>query len=241
MRITTRVGPAPHPRSRTSVPAARTVPVAARAAPRAALALAACAALARVGPAPADVAEGAAEGVADDGTGFEAAFERAFDEAYRDAVALGAAREAPAAAAGADASGEGGPDAILAVLDATARFGRGGAALPTESRVAVERLARRLAALERVLSVRVIGHADNVGTEEDNRVLSERRALHVADLFRERWPAVHALAVGAGESTPIADNATAAGRAENRRVEIQVIGIGRPEAYAADAPADAGP
>ena len=183
---------------------------------RAVRALLACAALACGAPA-----------LADDDASFGAAFERVFDEAYRDAVAL-------------DAPGEAGPDAILAVLDATARFGRGGAALPAESRAAVARLARRLAALERVLSVRVIGHADNVGTEEDNRVLSERRARHVAELFRERWPAVHALAVGAGESAPVADNATAAGRAANRRVEIQVIGIGRPEAYAAGGPGGPG-
>ena len=198
---------------------------------RAVRALLACAALSCGAPVLADdgIDREAGPGIApraDPGAGFEAAFERAFDEAYRDAAALGAG-----------ASGEAGPDAILAVLDATARFGRGGAALPAESRVAVERLARRLAALERVLSVRVIGHADNVGSEEDNRVLSERRARHVAELLRERWPAAHALAVGAGESAPVADNATAAGRAANRRVEIQVIGIGRPEAYAAGVPA----
>ena len=208
---------------------------------RAARALLACAALSCGGSVCA-AADATTDDPADDEAAFEAAFERAFDEAYRDAVALGATLEAPSgapstSATGADASGEAGPDAILAVLDATARFGRGGAALPAESRAAVERLARRLAALERVLSVRVIGHADNVGTEEDNRVLSERRARHVAELFRERWPAVHALAVGAGESAPVADNATAAGRAANRRVEIQVIGIGRPEAYAAGVPA----
>ena len=118
------------------------------------------------------------------------------------------------------------PQAVLTVLDASAQFGRGGAALAAEARVVVERLAERLAALERVLSVRVIGHADSVGEEADNLALSERRARSVANAFRERWPDVHTLAVGAGESAPIADNATESGRALNRRVEIQVIGIG---------------
>ena len=121
------------------------------------------------------------------------------------------------------------PEAVLTVLDARAQFGRGGAALAADARIVVERLARRLDVLERVLSVRVIGHADNVGDEADNLALSERRAHSVADAFRERWPDVHTLAVGAGESSPIADNATERGRSLNRRVEIQVIGIARAE------------
>ena len=134
---------------------------------------------------------------------------------------------APAGAARSDA------EAVLAVLDAEALFGRGGSALAAEARVVVDRLADRLDALERVLSVRVIGHADNVGDAADNLALSTRRAESIAAAFRARWPGVHTLALGAGETEPVADNATEAGRARNRRAEIQVIGIGRPEALEA--------
>ena len=142
--------------------------------------------------------------------------------------ASGAARPGAVASASETAPADG---VTLAVLDAEARFGRGGSALPAEARVIVERLAGRLAALERVLSVRVIGHADNVGEAADNLALSRRRAESVAVAFRERWPGVHTLAVGAGEAHPVASNDTEAGRARNRRVEIQVIGLGRPDDF----------
>ena len=69
----------------------------------------------------------------------------------------------------------------------------------------------------------VVGHTDSSGSDSYNQQLSERRAQAVrAELVRDGVPADRLSAAGRGESEPRADNATAAGRAQNRRVEILV-------------------
>lgn len=70
----------------------------------------------------------------------------------------------------------------------------------------------------------VVGHADSDGPDDYNQALSERRARSVADYLVRNGnlrPQRIALA-GYGESRPIASNATAAGKAANRRVEIVI-------------------
>jgi outer membrane protein OmpA-like peptidoglycan-associated protein len=67
------------------------------------------------------------------------------------------------------------------------------------------------------------GHTDDVGSKEHNLELSERRAASVRDYLVEQGvPAESVSARGFGESQPLASNETAAGRQENRRVEIVV-------------------
>ena len=69
----------------------------------------------------------------------------------------------------------------------------------------------------------VEGHTDSQGSETMNQDLSQRRAEAVRDyLISKGVDEDHVKAVGAGEADPIASNATAAGRATNRRVEIIV-------------------
>ncbi|WP_375737932.1 OmpA family protein [Pseudomonas boanensis] len=70
----------------------------------------------------------------------------------------------------------------------------------------------------------VTGHTDSVGSDAYNQKLSERRAQSVTDyLIRSGVPAGNFVGVtGAGESQPVADNATKDGRSQNRRVEIQI-------------------
>lgn len=71
--------------------------------------------------------------------------------------------------------------------------------------------------------VDVYGHTDNTGDDSYNLRLSERRALSVANYLSGQGADSRRFAVtGFGESRPIASNASAAGRAENRRVEIQL-------------------
>jgi OOP family OmpA-OmpF porin len=67
----------------------------------------------------------------------------------------------------------------------------------------------------------VIGHTDSIGSEAYNMKLSERRAQATADyLVGKGIAADHITSKGMGESQPVADNSTKAGRAKNRRVEI---------------------
>ncbi|MBK1696372.1 OmpA family protein [Rhodovibrio salinarum] len=73
--------------------------------------------------------------------------------------------------------------------------------------------------------VRVIGHTDNRNTAAYNMDLSQRRAKAVVSFLIERGIDPDRLvAVGRGESEPIASNDTEAGMARNRRVEYEVIG-----------------
>ena len=79
-----------------------------------------------------------------------------------------------------------------------------------------------------LLSVRernlvVEGHTDSQGSESYNQGLSQRRADAVRDYLVQRgYPADRIQARGKGEGSPIADNASPEGRANNRRVEIVI-------------------
>jgi OOP family OmpA-OmpF porin len=77
--------------------------------------------------------------------------------------------------------------------------------------------------------IEVAGHTDARGGDAYNRRLSARRAKAVRDYLVSRGvPGDHLTAKGYGESAPVADNATAEGRAKNRRVELR-ISEGPPE------------
>jgi len=70
-------------------------------------------------------------------------------------------------------------------------------------------------------SVRVVGHTDNVGTADYNVQLSQDRAIAVArELIANGTSGSRIVVTGRGYYEPVATNATAEGRAENRRVEI---------------------
>jgi OOP family OmpA-OmpF porin len=67
----------------------------------------------------------------------------------------------------------------------------------------------------------VEGHTCSIGPEAYNQGLSERRAASVADFLVSEGIRPDAIRqVGFGEDRPVADNATRAGREQNRRVEI---------------------
>ena len=70
----------------------------------------------------------------------------------------------------------------------------------------------------------VEGHPDSVGSDAYNQGLSERRANAVREVLVNQYgvESGRVQAVGYGESRPVADNATAEGRAINRRVEAEV-------------------
>jgi outer membrane protein OmpA-like peptidoglycan-associated protein len=71
------------------------------------------------------------------------------------------------------------------------------------------------------LQVQIVGHTDGIGSDAYNMKLSQRRAESVADYLIKNGSRKEYLQVDwKGKRDPIASNATAAGRAENRRVEI---------------------
>jgi outer membrane protein OmpA-like peptidoglycan-associated protein len=73
--------------------------------------------------------------------------------------------------------------------------------------------------------VLIIGHSDSVGDADRNRQLSKRRADLVKQIFVENFdlPANRLITEGAGETRPIASNATSEGRRANRRVEVVIL------------------
>jgi OOP family OmpA-OmpF porin len=81
----------------------------------------------------------------------------------------------------------------------------------------------------KVVDINIVGHTDSVGTEEYNQELSVRRANAVKDYMVSEGIDPGIIDVkGMGEADPVASNATAEGRAQNRRVEISV-GVDTPK------------
>lgn len=75
-------------------------------------------------------------------------------------------------------------------------------------------------------TVNVFGHTDSDGADDYNRDLSERRAVSVARyLISQGTDERRYYVVGYGERQPIASNASSAGKAANRRVEIEIAPI----------------
>lgn len=69
----------------------------------------------------------------------------------------------------------------------------------------------------------ITGHTDSIGTPQFNQILSEKRANKVKEALISQGIASERLsAVGKGESMPVVSNMLRAGRAENRRIEIDL-------------------
>lgn len=76
--------------------------------------------------------------------------------------------------------------------------------------------------------VKITGHTDNVGKAEYNQKLSVKRAEAVRDYLVSLGADASKMEVGGeGMTKPIADNKTAEGRAKNRRVEVEVVGLAK--------------
>lgn len=73
-----------------------------------------------------------------------------------------------------------------------------------------------------IKSLHVEGHTDSIGSDIFNQQLSLARAQSVADYFKSSGVDISITASGKGETTPVADNTTAEGRAQNRRVELRI-------------------
>jgi outer membrane protein OmpA-like peptidoglycan-associated protein len=76
----------------------------------------------------------------------------------------------------------------------------------------------------------VEGHTDTTGSDEVNMLLSQQRAEAVSEymIANQTLPPDNLSAVGYGSERPLASNATAAGRAINRRIDILIIPEAKP-------------
>lgn len=111
---------------------------------------------------------------------------------------------------------------LLKLAEADLRFPSGLAVLPRGDLPSLDRIASLLKDHPQLTAL-IEGHTDNAGPDDINLELSRARASAVEQALIERGvPAQRLTAEGAGETRPIADNATAAGRAQNRRVEVYV-------------------
>ncbi len=79
------------------------------------------------------------------------------------------------------------------------------------------------AGIDNIKHINVTGYTDDVGSDAYNMALSKRRAMSVKDYMVSKGvPASKIQAYGLGESNPVANNTSEAGRAKNRRVEIEI-------------------
>ena len=94
------------------------------------------------------------------------------------------------------------------------------AVLKPGMKAALDDLANRIKASKGQEQLTITGHTDSIGSEAYNMGLSERRAKAAA-AYLESMGITGISTNGMGESSPVADNGTKAGRAKNRRVEIK--------------------
>ncbi|MGB0865414.1 MAG: OmpA family protein [Granulosicoccaceae bacterium] len=147
-------------------------------------------------------------------------------------VAAGTSAGGEAAAGGV----EGGAAEGSVRLDARVLFDFDSALLTDSGKVELDLLINDISAMTIVEQIMVIGHTDSVGSKSYNQMLSERRAISVRDYMATKLAAMDIKAEGRGEEEPIADNATAEGRAKNRRVEVIVDGSMEAQMREATAP-----
>lgn len=112
----------------------------------------------------------------------------------------------------------------LEILDKV-YFQTGSAKIQRRSYALLDNVAAVISAHPEIEKIRVEGHTDDRGRDDLNLKLSQRRADAVkAYLMKKGLEEDRLEAVGYGESKPVADNKTRAGRAQNRRVDFVIVG-----------------
>jgi OOP family OmpA-OmpF porin len=104
-------------------------------------------------------------------------------------------------------------------------FDTGKAALSSQAEADLCATASQAEAMDNALLL-VVGYADSTGPQEFNQVLSERRAGRVINYLQQNcgWKPYRMLTpTGMAEADPAADNSTPEGRAQNRRVAVNIL------------------
>jgi OOP family OmpA-OmpF porin len=103
-------------------------------------------------------------------------------------------------------------------------FNTGSAEISSSSSKEVERIYNLLIQAENT-KLTVVGHTDNVGNEDSNLALSKSRVQAVVNYLKQKGIPANRFQMidGKGQNDPIADNNSAAGKAQNRRVVITLL------------------
>ena len=114
-----------------------------------------------------------------------------------------------------------GLEAVKVTFDSGILFATGKADLSTSAKNSLAKFATVLNN-NKDCDVSIIGHTDNTGSDAINQPLSVSRANSVGNYLRSCGVAANQLksVEGQGSTNPVADNSTAAGRQQNRRVEV---------------------
>ena len=113
-------------------------------------------------------------------------------------------------------------DQIILNMPSNITFESGSSTVQPQFRSTLRSVALILMRFDRTI-VDIIGHTDSDGSEEYNLQLSRERAIAVASVISSQGIDARRLSLqGRGESDPIASNASEAGKAQNRRVEIRI-------------------
>ncbi|NYT85697.1 outer membrane protein OmpA [Pollutimonas harenae] len=116
------------------------------------------------------------------------------------------------------------PTATKVVLNADTFFDFDKSTLKPEGRQVLDQVASQAATIN-LETLIATGHTDSIGTEAYNQGLSERRANSVKEYLISKGVAADRIYTeGKGETSPVASNSTREGRAQNRRVEIEIVG-----------------
>jgi len=112
---------------------------------------------------------------------------------------------------------------IILIMPGNVTFGSNEATIAPKFEPVLNSVAQVINEYDKTM-VQIIGYTDNTGTVTHNNALSLRRANAVSNYLRLRGVSVGRIIVdGLGPQNPIASNHTAAGREQNRRVEITLI------------------
>lgn len=113
--------------------------------------------------------------------------------------------------------------AIRVTFDSGILFATGSAVLSSSSQSALKNFAASIINNPQTL-LQIVGHTDNTGTDKVNDPLSVNRAKSVYNFLTGQGITASRMTFsGKGSHEPIADNTTAEGRKENRRVEVYIL------------------